>query len=165
VTEVDYRERPDLYRVGRGEEGVFRVEPYKSELLPLWRFRTPAEAAASATAIRARYDAYRAAGDLVGMDMARKYLQMGWTRSLRYAKYPGGRKRTSAGEPIEPRTWADPSKRQSAAIFKAALDDVRSDPAYREAVARLRQRDGAAPIGEHPRARNVIPSSPSRSTP
>ena len=34
--------------------------------------------------------------------MARKYLQMGWTRSLRYAKYPGGRKRTAAGDPIEP---------------------------------------------------------------
>ena len=135
---IDYRERPELYRVGRGEAGVFGVEPYKSELLPLWRFRTPADATASAHAIRERYEAYRAAGDLVGMDMARKYLQMGWTRSLRYAKYPGGRKRSTSGESIEPKTWADPGKRESARIFKAVLDEVRADPAYRMAVKRLR---------------------------
>lgn len=27
--------------VGRGEQGVLTAEPYKSELLPLWRFSTP----------------------------------------------------------------------------------------------------------------------------
>jgi hypothetical protein len=37
---IDFRERPYLYRVGRGEQGVLSVEPYKSELLPHWRFRT-----------------------------------------------------------------------------------------------------------------------------
>lgn len=138
----DFRSRPDLYRVGRGEEGVFRVQPYKSELLPLWRFRTPADAASSARAIRARYDVYRNAGDLVGMDMARKYLQMGWTRSLRYAKYRGGRKRTPAGETIEPEAWADAGKRESARIFRVALDEVRADPAYQTAVRTLRSNGG-----------------------
>lgn len=136
--EIDYRVRPDLYRIGRGEQGVFRVEPYKSELLPLWRFRTPAAAEASARAIRDRYTLYREQGDFVGMDMARKYLQMGWTRSLRYAKYPGGRKRGPAGDAIEPRVWADAGKRESARIFRAALDEVLADPAYREAVERLK---------------------------
>jgi hypothetical protein len=140
--EIDYRARPDLYRIGRGEEGVFRVEPYKSELLPLWRFRTPDAARSSASALHARYDAYRETGDLVGMDMARKYLQMGWTRSLRYAKYPGGRKRSPAGDAVAPQMWADPTKRESARIFKAALDQVRTDPAYREAVEQLRKRSG-----------------------
>ncbi len=71
---IDFRMRPELYRVGRGEEGVFHVEPYKSELLPLWRFRTPEVARASTDAIYARFLEYRAAGDFVGMDMARKYL-------------------------------------------------------------------------------------------
>jgi hypothetical protein len=28
--EIDFRERPDLYRIGRGEQGVLMVEPYKS---------------------------------------------------------------------------------------------------------------------------------------
>lgn len=35
---ADLREHPELYRVGRGEQGVFRVQPYKDELLPHWRF-------------------------------------------------------------------------------------------------------------------------------
>jgi hypothetical protein len=30
---IDFREHPKLYRVGRGEQGVLLVEPYKSELL------------------------------------------------------------------------------------------------------------------------------------
>lgn len=31
---INFREQPDLYRVGRGEQGVLLVEPYKSEILP-----------------------------------------------------------------------------------------------------------------------------------
>ena len=66
------------------------VQPYKSELLPLWRFRTPEVATTSAAALLEKFYAYRVAGDFVGMDMARKYLQMGWTRSRRYADHKGG---------------------------------------------------------------------------
>ncbi|GAA2741106.1 hypothetical protein GCM10009868_05900 [Terrabacter aerolatus] len=89
---LDLRAQPELYRVGRGEQGVLRVQPYKDELLPLWRFRTPDVARESASALRERFDAYVAAGDLVGADMARKFLQMGYTRSRRYANHAGGRK-------------------------------------------------------------------------
>ena len=35
---IDFRKRPELYRVGKGEQGVLLVEPYKSEILPHWRF-------------------------------------------------------------------------------------------------------------------------------
>lgn len=38
---LNLREHPELYRVGRGEQGVLLVEPYKSEILPHWRFATP----------------------------------------------------------------------------------------------------------------------------
>ena len=38
---LNFREHPALYRVGRGEQGVLLVEPYKSEILPHWRFATP----------------------------------------------------------------------------------------------------------------------------
>jgi hypothetical protein len=41
---TDFRQRPELYRIGRGEQGVLLVEPYKGELLPHWRFKTVAEA-------------------------------------------------------------------------------------------------------------------------
>jgi hypothetical protein len=45
------RARADLYRVGKGEQGVLICEPYKSELLPLWRFRKPNLARESSEAI------------------------------------------------------------------------------------------------------------------
>lgn len=70
---IDFRAEPEWYEIGRGERGVFHVEPYKGELPP------------------DRFLAYRAAGDFVDMDMARKYLQMGYTRARRYAKHQGGR--------------------------------------------------------------------------
>ncbi|SDD07289.1 protein of unknown function [Terribacillus halophilus] len=37
---TDFRKHTDKYRVGRGEQGVLMVEPYKSETLPHWRFKT-----------------------------------------------------------------------------------------------------------------------------
>ena len=36
---IDYRSHPEQYKVARGEQGVLTVEPYKSEILPHWRFR------------------------------------------------------------------------------------------------------------------------------
>ena len=129
---INFRERPDCYEVGRGEAGVFKVQPYKSELLPLWSFKTPEAAWESAEALWAVYEAYRADGDFVGMDMARKYLQMGFTRAMRYAKFPGGRKLDPDGTPREPRQWADAGKREAALVFKAKWDAVRADPVYQE---------------------------------
>ena len=38
---LNLREQPELYAIGRGEQGVLLVEPYKSELLPHWRFKNP----------------------------------------------------------------------------------------------------------------------------
>lgn len=80
------------YRVGRGEQGVLTFEPYKSHLLPHWRFRTVAIARASSQVLWAKFLEFYAHQDFVGMDMTRKFLQMGMTRSKRYANYKGGRK-------------------------------------------------------------------------
>lgn len=131
---VDYRAHPKCYRVGRGETGVFHVEPYKGELLPLWTIRTPESARASADAILARFRDYAAAGDFVGMDMARKYLQMGYTRARRYANYPGGRKRGPDGTP-HPRGTGDPAKAEVAELFRARWREVADDPDYRRRKA------------------------------
>ena len=73
---LDLRAQPELYRVGVSEQGVLLVQPYKAELLPLWRFRTPADARQSSAALWGKFEQYRGEGDLVGMDMARKYLQV-----------------------------------------------------------------------------------------
>ena len=97
---IDFREQPELYRVGRGEQGVLLVEPYKSEILPNWRFKTPDIARESSGKIYEMYEEYKENDDFVGMDMARKFLQMGYTRSRRYANYKGGRKYDKDGEVI-----------------------------------------------------------------
>ena len=44
---VDFRQHPELYRVGRGEQGVLLVQPYKAEILPHWRFKDAAAATVS----------------------------------------------------------------------------------------------------------------------
>ena len=125
----DYRLHPERYQVGRGERGVLTVQPYKGELLPHWRFRTPEEADVSARTIFGMFEAYRDAEDGVGMDMARKFLQMGFTRSRRYANHKGGRKYDAEGNE-KPRE-IDEGKAKSAEIFRAALDRAKADPAYR----------------------------------
>jgi hypothetical protein len=37
---TDFRQHPELYRIGTGEQGVLLVEPYRSEFLPQWKFKT-----------------------------------------------------------------------------------------------------------------------------
>ena len=114
---IDFRQRPDLYRVGTGEQGVLRVEPYKSEILPHWRFKTPAIAQESADKIRALFDDYKAANDFIGMDMARKFLQMGYTRARRYANHPSGRKYVKGGSRPASQRLGDERKSRGGADF------------------------------------------------
>ncbi|AVR03579.1 DUF4385 domain-containing protein [Pluralibacter gergoviae] len=125
---IDFRRHPERYQVGRGEQGVLMVEPYKSEILPHWRFKTPEIAEASAREIMRLFEQYRAADDFVGMDMARKFIQMGYTRARRYANHRGGRKYGEDGKEL-PREINE-EKAASAAIFKAEWDRLRADADY-----------------------------------
>ena len=125
---IDFRKQPELYRVGRGEQGVLLVEPYKSEILPHWRFKTPDIAKQSADEIMELFEKYRANDDFVGMDMARKFIQMGYTRARRYANYTGGRKYKDDGD-IHDRQ-IDEEKAESARIFKERWDQLRADEDY-----------------------------------
>lgn len=131
--DTDFRAHPELYRVGRGEQGVLMVEPYKKELLPLWRFATTAAARRSAAALYKRFLRYLDDGDFVGADMARKFLQMGYTRARRYANYKGGRKYDPSGAPHARQPDAGESeKAESARIFYAAWERARTEPRYLE---------------------------------
>jgi hypothetical protein len=76
---IDLRRHPGMYKIGRGEQGVFHAEPYKSEPLPLWSFKDAKAAEKAADDIYERFLDYKAEGDFVGIDVARKYLQMGYT--------------------------------------------------------------------------------------
>ncbi|NEW02196.1 DUF4385 domain-containing protein [Bacillus megaterium] len=122
---IDFRKHPEKYRVGKGEQGVLLVEPYKSEILPHWRFRTPEIAEESADAIYQLFLTYKEKSDFVGMDMARKFLQMGYTRSRRYANYKGGKKYSKDGERNERKI--DEQKAKSAAIFMKKWKEVREN--------------------------------------
>jgi hypothetical protein len=128
---IDFREHPELYRVGKGEQGVLLVEPYKSEILPHWRFKTPAIAQRSANKIYRMFLEYKATEDFVGMDMARKFLQMGYTRSRRYANHKSGRKyKESTGEVLQ--REEDAVKAESARIFYEKWKKAREDKKYLE---------------------------------
>ncbi|AUV83701.1 DUF4385 domain-containing protein [Salinigranum rubrum] len=140
--DIDFRERPEAYEVGRGEQGAFKVQPYKDELLPLWEVKTLDGAETAARELFERFRAYRDEDDFVGMDMARKYLQMGWTRSLRYAKYPGGRKYDDDGAEREPQQWYDEEKYEISQVYRAFLDRVESDDTYTERRAEWTERHG-----------------------
>jgi hypothetical protein len=126
---IDHRKEPERYVIGRGEEGVLTVEPYKSELLPLWRFATVALARKSAAALWEKFVEYGEQGDFVGMDMARKYLQMGWTRARRYANHKTGRKYASG---TRSQLARDPSAEKAAAaeVFRKMLERARKNRVY-----------------------------------
>ncbi|WP_282498615.1 DUF4385 domain-containing protein [Pantoea stewartii] len=125
---IDFRKHPERYQVGRGEQGVLMVQPYKGEILPHWRFRTVEVAKASAEEIMRLFEAYRQQDDFVGMDMARKFIQMGYTRARRYSNHKGGRKYDAEGKEL-PR-GRDEVKAAAAAIFKAYWDKLRADDDY-----------------------------------
>ena len=128
---LDFRKHPELYRVGKGEQGVLLVEPYKSEILPHWRFKTPSIARRSANKIYRLFLEYKANGDFVGMDMARKFLQMGYTRSRRYANHQSGRKYKKGGKEVLARE-EDALKAESAQIFYEKWKKAREDKQYLE---------------------------------
>ena len=93
-------------------------EPYKSEISPHWRFKTPLIAKRSAKSIYKMFLAYLRDDEFVGADMARKFLQMGYTRARRYANYKSGRKYDKARNyALRERGTGDPNKAESAAIF------------------------------------------------
>ena len=120
-----------LYRVGRGEQGVLLVRPYTNLICRRWRFKTVKEAKKSANDIHSMYMGFRALKDFIGMDMCRKFLEMGFTRARRYANHRDGKKYDSKGnvKPQEPDALTC-EKAKSARIFKRYRDLVTHDPIY-----------------------------------
>ena len=132
--EVDYSKNPHLYRIGRGQQGVLICEPYKSQLYPIWRFRTEEVARESAEKIYQKFKDYLREEDFVGADMAKKYLHMGFTRSRRYANHKSGKKWTQEnGEwkilPQE-KDWETSEKARSARVFYSYWKMAREDEEY-----------------------------------
>ena len=124
-------ETRELYRIGRGEQGVLLVRPYTNVICNHWRFKTPKIAVQSANKIFSMYLDYRDAGDFIGMDMCRKFLEMGFTRSRRYANHHTGKKYDDKGNvrPQEPDHMTC-KYAESARIFKHVRDIVAKSEDY-----------------------------------
>ena len=125
------KETRKLYRIGRGEQGVLLVRPYTNDICAHWRFKTPDEAVVSSDKIYKMYEEYRSKQDFIGMDMCRKFLEMGFTRARRYANHNSGKKYDSEGNirPQEP-DHATSKYAQSASIFKKMRNIVAKSDTY-----------------------------------
>ena len=121
------------YRIGRGEQGVLLVRPYTDDICKHWRFKTPEEAVVSSIKILHMYHTYKVEEDFVGMDMCRKFLEMGFTRARRYANHKDGKKYDAEGN-VKPQESdaLTTLKAKSARIFKEVRDRVTSDPIYQK---------------------------------
>ena len=120
-----------LYRIGRGEQGVLLVRPYTDDICAHWRFVDEETATKSSDAIYSMFCTYRRKKDFIGMDMARKFLEMGFTRARRYANHSSGKKYDSNGK-VRPQEsdWKTNEKAKAAAVFKVIRDKAAYDPEY-----------------------------------
>jgi len=136
--ELDYKsldftnpETRKLYRIGRGEQGVLLVRPYTENICRYWRFRDVPTATQSSNTIYEMFCHYRRQKDFIGMDMARKFLEMGFTRARRYANHKTGRKYSVSKTILPQEDDALTSEKALAAqVFKKIRDLAAYDPEY-----------------------------------
>ncbi len=141
--DIDYRQYPELYRVGRGEQGVLICQPYKAEIGVHWRFKTKAVAEISAREIFQQFLAYLDNDEFVGADMARKYLQMGYTRARRYANYKGGKKYDADREySLLERGTGEQEKAEAASVFYECWKAAEANPKYASLKKRWKNERG-----------------------
>ena len=115
----------------RDRQGVLLVRPYTNDICAHWRFKTPEIAVESANKILSMYLKYMVDGDFIGMDMCRKFLEMGFTRSRRYANHHSGKKYDDEGN-VRPQETdhATCDFAKSAQIFKKVRDIVAKNATY-----------------------------------
>lgn len=141
--DIDYRAEPEKYRVGKGEQGVLICEPYKSEIGQYWRFKTRVIAEESSKKIYHLFLNYLKQDDFVGTDMARKFLQMGYTRARRYANYKGGKKYDDQNNyTLLARGTGEEEKAKAAEVFYKLYKQAEANPQYKVMKARWKKEKG-----------------------
>ena len=125
-----FRPNDTRYRIGRGEQGVLLVRPYTDVICKHWRFKTVKEAKKSAEHIYKMYADYRVIKDFIGMDMCRKFLEMGFTRARRYANHKDGKKYKDGKILPQEKDWATSEKAKAAKVHKKFRDIITHDPIY-----------------------------------
>ena len=138
--ELDYKsldftdaETRKLYRIGRGEQGVLLVRPYTNDICAHWRFVDEEAATKSSHKIYEMFCEYKSRNDFIGMDMARKFLEMGHTRARRYANHSSGRKYAEDGSVSTcEEDCLTNVKAKAAQIFKVVRNKAAYDPKYQQ---------------------------------
>ena len=134
-TKINFKDKVNrkLYRIGRGEQGVLLVRPYTNYICKYWRFKTPLDALKSSQKILDIFLYFRAKRDFIGMDMARKFLEMGFTRARRYANHNSGKKYDKNGKILpQEKDWVTSRYAVAANIFKKKRDRVAKDLIYKK---------------------------------
>ena len=131
---IDFKKQENrkLYRIGRGEQGVLLVRPYTDIICRHWRFKTPDTARRSANKIYRMFESYKNKGDFIGMDMCRKFLEMGFTRARRYANHNSGRKYKKGTKEVLPQEPDHETSKyaEAARTFKKVRDIVAKSDVY-----------------------------------
>jgi len=78
----NYRDKPLVYAVTDDCGGMYICEPYKTEILKVWKFTSIDRAKKSSKDILSMFRFYIKNRDFIGADMTRKYLQAGSIRSV-----------------------------------------------------------------------------------
>ena len=109
-----------------------RDSPYTNIICNHWRFKTPREAIISSNRIFGMYLDYRDEGDFIGMDMCRKFLEMGFTRARRYANHNSGRKYKKGTKEVLPQEADHETSKyaEAARTFKKVRDIVAKSDVY-----------------------------------
>ena len=76
------------------------------------------------------YADYRVIKDFIGMDMCRKFLEMGFTRARRYANHKDGKKYKNGKILPQEKDWATSEKAKAAKVHKKFRDIITHDPIY-----------------------------------
>lgn len=119
------------YRIrNRGDDGM-SIEPYRSHLNNMWYFHTAELAQQSANELWNRFLDYYWHGDFIGMDMARKFVQMGMVCSQYIEDLSRGETHAEAvhGETNSERKRVGLTS-EAALIYKGALAEMRRHSGY-----------------------------------
>ncbi|KAL8723564.1 MAG: hypothetical protein Q9225_000199 [Loekoesia sp. 1 TL-2023] len=121
------------YRTGRR---FLTYEPYKSALVPHWKFRSVAQAKASSQTLWSKFLEYEKEDDFMGMDMARKYIQLGMTRAKRSANFNNDRRENNdeeGGKELERRSGRElkEEKKEASRLFREVWEKCRAHEGYK----------------------------------
>ena len=122
------------YIMGRGDIPALDFEPYKTTLLPLFRYRNPEVAMRSSVALWQRFLDYDERKDFVGMDMARKFIRMGMIRAKTDVNGTGGKEYDDEANILpasEGHERKEEEMEKASGIFRKHLDRIERHQGYK----------------------------------